>query len=286
MRLLLLSQDQDVKEVLRSIQGSWEMEMVEDEKEFLRAFLTSSADVIALDVDLLGEVPTALIDKIRALPRGKMVPILLFSTRADRISILRGLRHGALDYILKPFDPAEFILKTQSLFHFLELVKQRQKDLEDLILIDPVTGCYHQNYLRPRLTEEVARAKRYGHHFGVLLFHLPGWQEMKKTFSEEELDDFRRMLASTFREMVRRSDAVIAWNGGDFLIIATETGYAGCQKLLERIQNHLSQTMWKIGSAIFPVHFAVHCLHTENIGYPEVEELMDKISSIQEGMRQ
>ena len=286
MRLLLLSHDPEVKQVLQSIQGSWEMEIAEEEKDFFRAFLTSSADIIAVDADLFGEVPTALIDKIRSLPRGKMIPILLFSSRADRISILRGFRHGALDYILKPFDPAEFILKTQSLFRFLEMVKQRQKDLEDLILIDPATGCYHQNYLRPRLTEEIARAKRYGHHFGVLLFFLNGWQEIQKNFTPEELEEFRRMLASTFRDMVRRSDAVIALDGGDFLIIATETGSAGCQKLLERIQNHLSQTLWKIGTAIFPVHFSVHCLHTENIGYPEVQEFMDKIFSVREGMHQ
>ncbi|MFN4182200.1 MAG: hypothetical protein ACK4G3_03195, partial [bacterium] len=68
MRLLLLSRDQDVKQVLQSIQGLGEMEMVEDEKEFLRAFLTASADIIAIDVDLFEEVPTALIDKIRSLP--------------------------------------------------------------------------------------------------------------------------------------------------------------------------------------------------------------------------
>ncbi|MFN4181998.1 MAG: GGDEF domain-containing protein, partial [bacterium] len=162
----------------------------------------------------------------------------------------------------------------------------REKDLADLILIDPVTGCYHQNYLRPRLTEEVARAKRYGHHFGILIFHLQGWQEMQNNFTVEELEDFRRMLASAFREIVRRSDAVISLDRGDFLIIATETSIAGCQKLDERIQNHFTQTMWKIGNAIFPVHFSVHCLHTENIGYPDVQELMDKISSVQEGMHQ
>ncbi len=283
MKVILYSRDSDVKEIVKQASGSWELEILEEEAEFFKNFLSSSPELVILDADISGEIPTQLIEKIRSFPKGKMVPILIFSSRPDRLSLLSSLRYGALDYILKPFDPGEFILKTQSLFRFLELMKRREKDLQELILIDPTTGCYHKNYLSPRLIEELSRAKRYEHHFGIVIFQVDGWKNLEHTYGFTDLEELKVALASSLREMIRRSDALICSDDGVFLMIATETNTSGCQHLIERIHARISQALWKAGTAILPLSFRVRFLNTDQIGYPDAQELIEKTFALIEG---
>jgi two-component system, OmpR family, phosphate regulon response regulator OmpR len=69
-------------------------------------------DLIVLDVMMPGETGNELAASLRAERSG--VPILILSALADPADRIKGLMSGGDDYLAKPFDPQELLLRIQS----------------------------------------------------------------------------------------------------------------------------------------------------------------------------
>ena len=73
---------------------------------------THSFDCIVLDVMMPGMDGFETLEEIR---KEYSLPILMFTSKNDSISKVRGLRAGADDYLTKPFDMDELIARIASL---------------------------------------------------------------------------------------------------------------------------------------------------------------------------
>ena len=69
-------------------------------------------DVLVLDVMMPGE---SGLDFARDLRRTSSVPILMLTARGDPADRIAGLEQGADDYLPKPFEPRELLLRINSL---------------------------------------------------------------------------------------------------------------------------------------------------------------------------
>lgn len=74
-------------------------------------------DLIVLDVMMPGENG---LDFTHWLRRRNDVPILLLTARGERDDRIAGLEAGADDYLLKPFEPRELILRIESILRRIE----------------------------------------------------------------------------------------------------------------------------------------------------------------------
>ena len=78
-----------------------------------RANLASIAfDLVVLDVMMPGE---SGLDLTRALRRDGRVPILLLTAMAEPEDRVNGLEQGADDYLSKPFEPRELVLRIRNI---------------------------------------------------------------------------------------------------------------------------------------------------------------------------
>jgi two-component system, OmpR family, phosphate regulon response regulator OmpR len=66
-----------------------------------------------LDVMMPGESGLELVRSLRAAGDG--VPVLMLSALADSGDRITGLESGSDDYLTKPFEPAELLLRIQSI---------------------------------------------------------------------------------------------------------------------------------------------------------------------------
>jgi two-component system phosphate regulon response regulator OmpR len=73
-------------------------------------------DLIILDVMMPGEDGCAFAARLRAGANGlKYVPILMLTARGEAEDRVRGLEHGADDYLGKPCEPRELVLRIASI---------------------------------------------------------------------------------------------------------------------------------------------------------------------------
>jgi two-component system phosphate regulon response regulator OmpR len=78
-----------------------------------RALMKSMAfDLLILDVMMPGESGFDLTKSVRA---GSAVPILMLTAKGEAEDRIRGLEHGADDYLAKPFEPRELLLRVSAL---------------------------------------------------------------------------------------------------------------------------------------------------------------------------
>jgi two-component system phosphate regulon response regulator OmpR len=78
-----------------------------------RALMKSMAfDLLILDVMMPGESGFDLTKSVRA---SLSVPILMLTARGEAEDRIKGLEHGADDYLAKPFEPRELLLRVNAL---------------------------------------------------------------------------------------------------------------------------------------------------------------------------
>lgn len=75
-------------------------------------------DAIVLDLVMPGKSGLEVLHDLRADPRTRNVPVLMLSARSEAADRVQGLREGADDYLAKPFDPSELVLRLSRLIQW------------------------------------------------------------------------------------------------------------------------------------------------------------------------
>ena len=70
-----------------------------------------AADLVLLDVMLPYLDGFELLEKLRANPAWKQVPVIILTSRTREHDAVRALGLGADDYLTKPFSPAELVAR-------------------------------------------------------------------------------------------------------------------------------------------------------------------------------
>ena len=96
--------DQPFK-IFTAIEGESAMNIVRTEKP----------DLIVLDVNLPGLSGLEICRSLKADKNTKKIPIIILSARSEGIDRVLGLEFGADDYVTKPFNPQELILRVNNI---------------------------------------------------------------------------------------------------------------------------------------------------------------------------
>jgi PAS domain S-box-containing protein len=102
-------------------------------EEALRLLLAGDFALIMLDVQMPGIDGFKTAQLIKERPRTRDIPIIFITALSrDNANVFRGYSHGAVDYLLKPFDPD--ILRSK-VSVFVELYLQKEKIKEQALLL-------------------------------------------------------------------------------------------------------------------------------------------------------
>ncbi|HEY5210768.1 MAG TPA: response regulator [Stellaceae bacterium] len=121
-------------------------------------------DLLILDVMMPGEDGLTLTKNLRG---ESQVPILLLTAMAEPEHRIRGLEHGADDYLAKPFEPRELVLRIRNI-----LQRVRQPEVASVLRfgtcrLDLTRGELFDGVAQVRLTEaETALLLALGRHLG------------------------------------------------------------------------------------------------------------------------
>ena len=92
-----------------------EVREASDGIEALALIKASEPDLILLDISMPGMDGLRLCRMVKQDPRWRLIPVVLITAHVDRSTRLAGLAAGADDFITKPFDAEEVIVRSQVL---------------------------------------------------------------------------------------------------------------------------------------------------------------------------
>jgi PAS domain S-box-containing protein len=111
-RVLIADDNADMREYLsRLLAVRYEVDAVADGEEALAVARRSQPDLILTDVMMPRLDGFALLQKLRADPELRNVPVVVLSARAGEDAKVEGLKRGADDYLVKPFSARELLAR-------------------------------------------------------------------------------------------------------------------------------------------------------------------------------
>lgn len=125
--LLTLYLERNNYKVIEAVDGAEALHVIEKERP----------DIIILNILTPRLSGTELCKVIRANPKFKEVPILFLSSMHQRELIMNGLASGGNDYLTKPFDPNELLVRVRTLLRKVKDPSEMQKS--KALIYEPLT---------------------------------------------------------------------------------------------------------------------------------------------------
>ncbi len=189
-------------------------------------------DVILLDLNLKEGNGLDLCRRIKSDPLISTTPVIFLTAETRVEEKVKALDLGGLDYIVKPFHPAEFQARIR--------VALRTKYLLDLLSdrarIDGLTGLHNRALFDERLEAELSQARRYGGQLSCMMMDIDHFKKVNDTYGHIVGDEVLRHVASTLSRRCRREDIVCRYGGEEFAVLTPNVGLNGAITLAEDIR--------------------------------------------------
>ena len=122
--LLIVDDDERIRSLLRQflIQSDYLVSTAEDAEQARTLLSAIEFDLIILDVMMPGQDGISFTAELRKLQN--TTPVLLLTARGETEDRIKGLEAGADDYLPKPFEPKELLLRINAILRRMPDLKE------------------------------------------------------------------------------------------------------------------------------------------------------------------
>ena len=223
-------------------------------------------DLILLDLLMPVMDGFQVMEGLKAIETDSYVPVLVIT--AHPAHKLRALAAGAKDFISKPFDLSEVLMRVHNMLEVRllhEATRNHGKMLEALALNDPLTGLANRRLLSDRMSMAIVHARRNKSAMAVVYLDLDGFKRINDTLGHGAGDVLLKMAAGRLVATVREEDTVARLGGDEFIIAlwhVSGTDYAAtvALKVIEAVsrpyvfEGHTVSITASAGVGIYPLH--------------------------------
>jgi diguanylate cyclase (GGDEF)-like protein/PAS domain S-box-containing protein len=122
---------------------------------------------------------------------------------------------------------------------YKELASSNRK-LEQIALMDTLTGLYNQRYLEKVIEGEFHRAKRYANPLSVIMVDIDYFKSINEVYGFDFGDLVLKQFSVQLKKLVRKYDIVIRFGGEEFVILSPGSGRPETLGLAQRLLDTLS----------------------------------------------
>ena len=123
---------------------------------------------------------------------------------------------------------------------------RRLRVFEQESITDPLTGIYNRRYLERRLTDEIARANRYGMPLSVLLIDIDHFKRVNDIYGHQVGDLVLEGMAQLIVATLRTTDIVARYGGEEIMVIAPSTPLKTAADLAERLRKVVENASFEV----------------------------------------
>ncbi len=135
IRVLVVEDNAEVRDFIYScLREHYYVDTAVDGSEGIRTALETIPDIIISDVMMPGADGNELTRTLKSNEKTSHIPIVLLTAKASEDDRLEGLSQGADDYLVKPFNTRELLLRMENL---MRLRKEIQKKYSGTMLYQP-----------------------------------------------------------------------------------------------------------------------------------------------------
>lgn len=237
-----------------------------DPGEVCGLHLKNRYDLILLDLQMPGMDGFQVMEALKITEPDGYLPVLVITAHPGHK--LRALQGGAKDFISKPLDRAEVLMRVHNMLE-VRLLHKAALDhgtlLESLALNDPLTGLANRRLLADRLSMALAHARRKRRSMAIIYLDLDEFKQVNDTLGHGVGDILLKSVAGRLVAMARQEDTVARLGGDEFLIMLSEIIGPDCAVTVALkaigvvsepydIEGHSIRITASAGVSIYPAH--------------------------------
>ena len=183
-------------------------------------------DIVLLDLHMPRMDGFAVMDALREkIGENEYMPLLVLTADMTREAKERALSSGAKDFLTKPLERTEVLLRTRNLLEtrFLHLALKDENRVLEAKLVhqafhDSLTGLANRALFRDRVEHALTRFAR-GNRMAVLLLDLDNFKAVNDTVGHVAGDKLLAIIAERLLRATRGCDTVARIGGDEFAIL-------------------------------------------------------------------
>jgi len=204
--------------------------------EALELVAAELPDLVLLDVQMAGMNGYEVCRRIRENEATALLPVVMVTSHGSEARI-DGIRAGADDFVTKPLDQQELLLRVRSLVrikHYHDTIRAQAGELAELnrTLEERVSQQVEElarmarlrRFLSPTLAEVVMERgdsvlESHRRELAVLFADLRGWTDFSAGTEPEEVMSVVGSYHAAMGELILRYEATVGWFAGDGLMV-------------------------------------------------------------------
>jgi diguanylate cyclase (GGDEF)-like protein len=163
-------------------------------------------DIILLDLMMPGVSGFDVLEQVRASERSRHLPVVILTSSTDAPTKLRALEMGATDFLAKPVDQSELVLRVRNTL----AAKAYQDRLANQ---DRLTGLPNRHMLRDQVEWAIDHARRYEQTGALMQIDISRFRELNDTLGPARADILLQRIATRLNEASRGSDLLLGPDG-------------------------------------------------------------------------
>ncbi len=196
--------------------------------------------------------PLRLCSQLRSLERCRLIPILLVVDQGGEAMVVRALELGVNDYILRPIEPNELLVRCLTQIRRKRANDQLRAGLEqtlELAVTDGLTGLNNRRYLDRHLKTLFDRARVRGRPLSLLITDIDRFKSVNDTYGHDAGDEVLREFANRVRQTVRGADLACRFGGEEFVVVMPDTSPETAAMVAERLRMVVEIERFKLREA-------------------------------------
>ncbi len=216
-KILIADDEPHIRRILEFLleQAGYRTVCVADGGQALAAVQTERPDLLLLDVMMPHLDGFAVLEQLRQDRETQRLPVIMLTARDESPTRVRGLKGGANDYVAKPFDHEELLVRVANM---LDNVRAQRE-------ANPLTGLPGNLAIERELTDRLAA----GGDFAVMYLDIDRFKSFNDHYGYSRGDRAISLLAHVLCEAIAAVGApedFVGHIGGDDFVLVTGNDHA------------------------------------------------------------
>ena len=233
-KILIADDDQEILELIKFTLTSEQYTVIsaEDGERALKLAIEENPDLIILDVQMPKLSGFEVCEKLREHPLTSLIPIIMLTSLSKMKDRITGIKLGADEYLTKPFEPVELVVRVESLL----------KRIKESISANPLTKLPGNISIESEIRKNMENKKP----FAAIFADMDGFKSFNDKYGFDKGDEVIKMFSLILRNAISEAGALESFLGhlgsDDFvMIVPNEKAELICQKAIRNFSEMIPE---------------------------------------------
>ena len=157
---------------------------------------------------------------------------------------------------------------------FRRMVEERNRKLEEMAVLDHLSGAFNRRKFDEVLPVEIQLATRYGHGLALVMFDIDHFKQLNDACGHAIGDRALTVVADLTQRRLRDTDSLYRFGGDEFVALLPQTTVSGAMVLAEDLRQRIARQVFDSCATL-----------TASFGVVSIRENDDQITLVQRADR-